>query len=395
MMTKTPVYCDYNAGAPIRAEAAVAMSRALAAGGNASSVHSVGRRMRAMIEDARERIASALDGSAENVVFTSGATEALHLALETFDAYSRTQRPAIEYDEYNQDEPDPEPSVIVAECEHDALFEAGKHRTMLRAPLLNNGLIDLDVLAALISEAPKPVLVVVQLANNETGVIQPVPKIAALCREGGALLLVDAAQAFGRIPVSMADLDATYLVVSSHKIGGPPGAGALLLAPGAPFLTTRFGGGQERGRRPGTENGPAIVGFACAIEWALNDMERESRRIAAMRDRFEARLPGDAVVFGAQAPRLPNTSNFALPGLSAETAVIAMDLEGIAISSGAACSSGKVRSSRVLFAMGVPADIAKAALRVSFGHESKESDVDEVFVALSKVASRRNRGAAA
>jgi cysteine desulfurase len=394
-MTKTPVYCDYNAGAPIRAEAAVAMSRALAAGGNASSVHSVGRRMRAMIEDARERIASALDASAENVVFTSGATEALHLVLDTFDAHSRIQRPPIMRDEYNLDEADPEPSIIVAECEHDAVFEDGKRRAMFRAPLLSSGLVDLNALTVMLREAPKPILVAVQLANNETGVIQPVAKIAALCREHAALLLVDAAQAFGRIPVSLADLDATYLVVSSHKLGGPSGAGALVLAPGAPFVTTRFGGGQERGRRPGTENGAAIVGFAVAVEWALKEMEREARRIASMRDRFEARLPSDAVIFGADAPRLPNTSNFALPGLVAETAVIAMDLEGVALSSGAACSSGKVRSSRVLEAMAVPSQLAKAALRVSFGHESKESDVGEVLNALTKIAARRGQGAAA
>lgn len=394
-MTKTPVYCDYNAGAPIRAEAAVAMSRALAAGGNASSVHSVGRRMRAMIDDARERIAAALDASAENVVFTSGATEALHLALDTFDAYSRKQRPPIVRDEYNLDEADPEPSIIVAECEHDAIFEDGKHRAMLRAPLTKDGLVNLDSLAVFISAAPKPALVVVQLANNETGVIQPIAKVAALCREHGALLLVDAAQAFGRIPVSIADLDATYLVVSSHKLGGPPGAGALVLAPGAPFVTTRFGGGQERGRRPGTENGAALVGFATAVEWALKDRDVEAQRVAAMRDRFEAALPQDAVVFGAGAPRLPNTSNFSLPGLSAETAVIAMDLEGVAISSGAACSSGKVRSSRVLSAMSVAPDVAKAALRVSFGHESKETDVDEALNALMKISARRLSGAAA
>jgi cysteine desulfurase len=394
-MTKTPVYCDYNAGAPIRAEAAVAMSRALAAGGNASSVHSVGRRMRAMIEDARERIALALDASAENVVFTSGATEALHLVLATFDAYSRTQRPPIVRDEFNADEADPAPSIIVAECEHDAVFEDGKHRAMLRAPLSKNGLVDLDSLVLFISEAPKPALVVVQLANNETGVVQPIAKIAALCRQHGALLLVDAAQAFGRIPVSIADLDATYLVVSSHKLGGPPGAGALVLAPGAPFVTTRFGGGQERGRRPGTENGAALVGFATAVEWALKDRDVEAERVAAMRDRFEAALPKDAVVFGSAAPRLPNTSNFSLPGLTAETAVIAMDLEGVAISSGAACSSGKVRSSRVLSAMSVPPEVAKAALRVSFGHESKDTDVDEVLNALAKISARRVSGAAA
>jgi cysteine desulfurase len=200
--------------------------------------------------------------------------------------------------------------------------------------------------------------------------------------------------------VSIADLDASYLVVSSHKLGGPPGAGALVLAPGAPFATARFGGGQERGRRPGTENGPALVGFATAVEWALRDREAEAARVAGLRDRFEAGLPEDAVVFGRSAGarwleadgplnRLPNTSNFALPGLNAETAVIAMDLEGVAVSSGAACSSGKVRTSRVLAAMGVAPELAKGALRVSFGHESKESDVDEALNALAKIAARR------
>lgn len=374
-MTKTPVYCDYNAGAPVRAEAAVAMSRAMAAGGNASSVHGVGRRARAMVEDAREKIATAVDASAENVVFTSGASEALHLALTSANAAS----------------------WIVSAVEHDAIYEHALRglKADRKAPVDANGVIDLDALAALLTTAPKPVLVAVQLANNETGVIQPITKVAALCREHGALLLVDAAQAFGRIPVSIADLDATYLVVSSHKLGGPPGVGALVLAPGAPFTTTRFGGGQERGRRPGTENMPAIVGFATAVEWAIRGQSREATRLAAMRDRFEAGLPRDAVVFGAHALRLPNTSNFALPGLAAETAVIAMDLEGVCISSGAACSSGKVRSSRVLAAMGVAPDLAKAALRVSFGHESKEVDVDETLHALTKIAARRRQTEAA
>jgi cysteine desulfurase len=351
------------------------MSRALAAGGNASSVHGFGRRMRAMIEDARERIAAALDASAENIVFTSGATEALHLALTSAGAAS----------------------LIVSAVEHDAVFEHaaralnGNHVASVDAA----GLIDLAALEALLSIAPPPALVAVQLANNETGVIQPIGKVAALCRQHGALLLVDAAQAFGRIPVSIGDLDATYLVVSSHKLGGPPGAGALVLAPGAPFVTTRFGGGQERGRRPGTENGAALVGFAVAVEWALSERETEAKRTAALRDRFEAGLLPEAAVFGAGAPRLPNTSNFALPGLNAETAVIAMDLEGVAVSSGAACSSGKVRSSRVLAAMGVAPELATAALRVSFGHESKASDVDEALNALAKIAARRAQGAAA
>lgn len=394
-MTKPAIYCDYNAGAPVRAEAAVALSRALAVGGNASSVHRSGRAMRALIEDAREKIAASVDARAENVVFTSGATEALHLALSTFDAWSRAQRPALVRTEYNLGQPDPAPSIIIAECEHDALFEDGVRRAMLRTPLLRNGLIDLPGLDALLREAPKPVLAAVQLANNETGVVQPIKEVAALCREHGALLLVDAVQALGRTPISIGDLDATYLVVSSHKIGGPPGAGALVLAPGSPFATTRFGGGQERGRRPGTENGPAIVGFGVAAEMGVRVLSDEARRLAAMRDRFEARLPSDAVVFGADAPRLPNTSNFALPGLNAETAVIAMDLEGVAVSSGAACSSGKVRASRVLSAMGVAPDLAKAALRVSFGWASKEADVDVALAALMKIAARRTLAGAA
>jgi len=396
-MTKTAIYCDYNAGAPIRAEAAVAMSRALALGGNPSSVHSFGRRAKALVEDAREKVARALEASAENVVFTSGATEALHLALDAFTAHANNARSRAPVNKHDLDALDPlsPASLIVGECEHDAVFEEGKYRTMLRARLMSDGVVDLDVLDGIVSKAEKPALVVVQLANNETGVIQPIAKIAALCRQHGALLLVDAAQGLGRIPVSIADLDATYLVVSSHKLGGPPGAGALVLAPGAPFVTTRFGGGQERGRRPGTENGAALVGFATAVEWALKDRDAEALRLAAMRDRFEAALPRDAVVFGSSAPRLPNTSNFALPGLTAETAVIAMDLEGVSISSGAACSSGKVRSSRVLASMGVAAELARAALRVSFGHESKESDVDEVLKALTKIAARRAEGAAA
>lgn len=373
-MTKSVLYCDYNAGAPIRAEAAVAMSRALAAGGNASSVHGVGRRARALIEDARERIAAALEANGENVVFTSGATEALHLALSSAGATS----------------------IIVSAVEHDAVYEHATRALKANiAPVDANGVIDLMALAGLLEKAAKPALVAVQLANNETGIIQPIAAVAALCREHGGLLLADAAQAFGRIPVSIAGLDASYLVVSSHKLGGPPGAGALVLAPGAPFGVARFGGGQERSRRPGTENMPALVGFATAVDWALRDLNHEGERLRVARDRFEAGLPPDAVVFGAGAARLPNTSNFALPGLSAETAVIAMDLEGVAISSGAACSSGKVRSSRVLAAMGVTPDLAKAALRVSFGHESKASDVDEALAALNKVAARRAQGAAA
>ncbi len=365
-MNLQAIYCDYNAGAPIRAEAAVAVARALSAGGNPSSVHGYGRRARALLEDAREKLATLIDARAENVVLTSGATEALHLALNSAGAAS----------------------FIVSAAEHDAVFEQAMRLGAQQAPVNAAGMIDLAALTSALASAARPALVAVQLANNETGVIQPITQVAALCRDHGALLLVDAAQAFGRIPSSIVDLDATYLVVSSHKIGGPPGAGALVLAAGAPFASTRFGGGQELGRRPGTENMPAIVGFAVAADWAVRELERETARLSAMRDRFEAGLPAGAVVFG-RSTRLPNTSNFAIPGLSAETAVIAMDIEGVALSSGAACSSGKVKSSRVLAAMGVAAELARCALRVSFGHESKEGDVDAALAGLSKLAARR------
>lgn len=389
-MTKPAVYCDYNAGAPIRAEAAVAMSRALATAGNPSSVHSYGRRAKALVEDAREKLARAVGAIAENVIFTSGATEALHLAL------SCVPEPAPDpgdEDLYPEERVQPLPSLIITETEHDAVWRQAMNMSAMVARVGRDGLIDMQSLEALLREAPRPALVAVHLANNETGVIQPIARVAALARQYGAMLLVDAAQALGRIPLSIADLDATYLVISSHKIGGPPGAGALVLAPGAPFIATRFGGGQERGRRPGTENVGAITGFGVAAEMAVAEMARESARLTRMRDRFEARLPSDAIIFGKTAPRLPNTSNFALPGLNAETAVIAMDLEGVAVSSGAACSSGRVKASRVLAAMGA-GEAAKGALRVSFGHESSEADADAMLAALERVAARRQRGAA-
>ncbi len=361
-------YCDYNAGAPLRAQARAAMLEVLDGGANASSIHAPGRRVRAFIEDARERLAAAIAAKAENVVFTSGATEALHLALGGAGAGS----------------------LVVSAIEHDAVYGQAERAGLacFVAPVNPQGLIDLDVLGRLVGAAPRPALIVVQLANNETGVIQPIARVAALAREHGALLLVDAAQGLGRIPVSLNDLDASYLVLSSHKIGGPQGAGALVLAPGAPFAPTHVGGGQERGRRPGTENAGAIAGFGAAVEVATCDLDGESQRLARLRDRFEAMLPNAAVIFSADAPRAPNTSNFVIPGLVAETAVIAMDIEGVAVSSGAACSSGKVRASRVLAAMGVAPSLAKSALRVSFGWASQEADVDRALSALAKISAR-------
>lgn len=386
-MTKTPIYCDYNAGAPVRAEAAVAMARALAIAGNPSSVHSAGRAARAAIEDAREKIATAVGASADNVVFTSGATEALHLVLDAFDVAQR--KDPIMDDEGFVEEFPPPPSLVVSAVEHDALFEHARHREMLRAPVQSDGALDLAVLEGIVREAPKPALVAVQLANNETGVIQPIARIAAICREHGAMLLVDAAQAFGRLPVNIVDLDATYLVVSSHKLGGPQGVGALVIGERASVVPIVKGGGQERGRRAGTENVAGIAGFgaaataAPAIDWI---------RVQSLRDDLEQRAVGlGAEIFADQAPRLPNTSCLRLPGLSSETLVIALDLKGVQVSAGSACSSGKVRPSPVLRAMGAADDVAGEAIRASLGWTTTAEEIDLFIAALGEIRDRIGR----
>jgi cysteine desulfurase len=374
------IYCDYNAGAPVRPQAIAAMLDALNEGGNASSVHASGRRAMARLESARDDVADALGARARDVIFTSGATEALHLALDgARRAESRLR-------------------LIVGAVEHDSVAEAANLQPESEiAPVDANGRLDLSTLEAMLAQGA-PALVALMLANNETGAIQPVAEAARLVHAARGVLLVDAAQALGRIPVDVITLGADALAVSSGKVGGPPGAGALVLTPGFPFTPPRAGGGQERGYRPGTENAPAIAGFAAAARAATRDLGGEAARLAALRDRFEAGLarvaPG-ALVFAAAAQRLPNTSLIAIPGRSAETMLIALDLAGIAASSGAACSSGKVRASRVLTAMGVAPDLARAALRFSFGWASTENDVDAALAALEKTcAARALEGAA-
>ena len=238
------------------------------------------------------------------------------------------------------------------------------------------------------------VLVSVMAANNETGVVQDIAKIAKLVKaEGGedALLHVDAVQAVGRIAVSFNASGADCMTLSAHKLGGPQGAGALIVKEGVPFVPLIAGGGQELGRRAGTENVAAIAGFGAAADEAM-DFANASLRIQALRDRFETELKGfapDAVIFGANVRRLPNTSNFAIAGLTAETALIALDLDGVAVSSGSACSSGKVKPSHVLSAMGVDENLARGGIRVSFGWSSREEDVDAAIAALRNLVARR------
>lgn len=372
-MPRALVYCDYNAGAPIRPSALTALAKAAADVGNASSVHGAGRQAKARLEEARETLAAACGAQGANVVFTSGATEAAHLALAASGAAS----------------------FVMAPLEHDAVWEAA---ALTGLPVITvaacaDGRLDLASWEDALARAPKPALAAVMLANNETGVIQPVAQAAAIARMHGAMLLVDAAQGLGRTPVDLAALDATYLVVSSHKAGGPAGAGALILAPGAPFKTVRAGGGQERGRRPGTENVAAMAGFAAATREAVEALSEEAPRLAALRDAFERALDPGYVVIGADAPRLCNTSLVVWPGLKAETAVITLDLAGIAVSSGAACSSGKVRASRTLQAMGLGSDHTASALRVSFGWGSTHEDAEAAAAALNALAARQDRRA--
>ncbi|MGE3303153.1 MAG: cysteine desulfurase family protein [Hyphomonadaceae bacterium] len=362
-------YCDYNAGAPVRPEAAEAAARALALGGNPSSVHARGRAARACVEGAREAIAAALHAPPADVIFTSGATEALQLAVDGARAADRDLvvfRSEIEH-------------AALAERPCDGIFRVDE-----------NGVADLFHLEVTLNAAKGRPLVALMLANNETGVIQPVAEAARLVKRFGGLLLCDAAQAFGRMEVSAADIGADYLVVSSHKIGGPPGAGALVLGCDAPFASPRPGGGQERGRRSGTENVPAIAGFAAAAALAEQVRPAEAMRLARLRDGFEAALreyAPDVEVIAVNAPRLCNTSLFALPGVLGETMVIALDLAGVCVSAGAACSAGKVsRRNRVLEAMNAPDEQIVGAVRASFGWNSTSEDAQALAKAVARIS---------
>ncbi len=354
-------YLDANATEPLRPEARAAVLAALDLTGNPSSVHAAGRAARRVLEDARTAIAARFGAHAENVVFTSGGTEANMLALAGLSAARR---------------------VIVGATEHDAVRAAAPRAEVL--PVDADGVADLDALARLL--IGPPALVCLMLANNETGTLQPVADAAALCRRHGALLHVDAVQAAGRIDFSLAALGADSMALSSHKLGGPKGAGALLLAPGREVAPVIRGGGQERGRRGGTPALPCIAGFAAAATLPRMDP-------CSMRDAAEAHavLCG-AVVLGGSS-RLPNTACLALPGVRADTQVIALDLAGVSVSAGAACSSGKVARSHVLDAMGADA-LAGEAIRVSLPWAATWDDVQAFQDAYGAMAARLAKRAA-
>ncbi|HWA89931.1 MAG TPA: cysteine desulfurase family protein [Rhizomicrobium sp.] len=351
-------YLDHNASSPLRPEARAAMERACGMG-NPSSVHGAGRAARKLVEEAREQVAALMGVAPSNVVFTSGGTEANALALRgaiegALEACARITR------------------LFVSIIEHDsvlrtaaALAERVPGLRLETIPVTADGVADIS--ATTLNEGKGRALIALHAANNETGVLQPVERI-------DGLLFVDAVQKPGRYD------NASYVSLSAHKIGGPQGVGALIVRDDAPFAAQLLGGGQERGLRAGTENVAGIAGFgAAAAAWMPVSSD--------LRDRFEQGLKGP--IFGKQAPRLPNTSCFALPGIAAETALMALDLDGVMVSSGSACSLGKVKQSHVLAAMGVPDDLARCALRVSFGWNSTQADVDAALASIARLVARR------
>jgi cysteine desulfurase len=384
------IYLDWNATAPLRKEARAAMAAALDVCGNPSSVHAEGRAARRIVEAAREQVAALVGAQPRDVVFTSGGTEAnMHALTPGLGA-------AKSYFE----------RLLVSAIEHPSVLGGGRfpEDAVERLPVTERCELDLCALKRRLAEfAGRRILVSNMLANNETGVIQPICEIAHLVHKAGALLHVDAVQGPGRIPCDVSNLGADLLTISAHKIGGPKGVGALIRRDAALSFTEPLirGGGQERGSRAGTENVPGIAGFGAAATAAAAEMAATAPRLDALRNRLDAGLRAASpqiVIFGCESRRLPNTTLFALPGVKAETAVIAFDLAGVAVSSGAACSSGKVLPSHVLAAMGVVPEVALGALRVSLGPTTTESDIEgfiDAWIVVSRALLKEAAGIAA
>lgn len=358
------IYLDYNATTPLREEVITRMQEILPVTGNASSVHAAGRQARASVEHAREAIAAMAGANTEHVIFTGGATEANNTILKSFDG----------------------PSIAISAIEHDCVrgsAPAGHHIV----PVDAHGIIDIGALEQTLAQLEAPALVSVMLVNNETGVIQPLSEIVQLARHYGAYIHTDAAQAAGRLPLDFAQWGIDYMSLSAHKFGGPQGVGALIARGDVPLKRYMDGGGQERSKRAGTENTAAIAGFGKAAELAQAGID-DMPRLQEMRDRLErdiAAISNAARIYGTDVPRVANTSVIGLPRLPAETQLMRLDLDGICVSSGSACSSGAVRPSHVLKAMGANDDEAGAAIRVSLGWATQQGDIDAFLGAWRKM----------
>ena len=377
-MTRPAIYLDHNAAAPLRPEARDALLAALSLTGNPSSVHAHGRALRDAIETGRRQVARLAGAESRQVVFTSSATEALTQAIvagaRTFSAGA----------------------IALSAGEHAAVSKAAEASGL---PLWTIGLdahgcIDLDQLAAALARADAEgmtLLVAVHWVNNETGVVQPMGAINALVGPTRHTLVVDAVQAFGRLDLDFAASAPDMMAISAHKIGGPAGIGALLVKGHADVVRFIPGGGQEQGRRGGTESAALIAAFGAAAEATSYDAEAMAALVTATEAGLTALAP-DVTIFGAGAERIGNVVNFAVPGVGNATAMMALDLAGLSVSSGSACSSGKVGASHVLAAMGVPTSLAECALRVSFGWSSHMGDVEAFLAGFQTILARQRRG---
>ncbi|MGY0574152.1 cysteine desulfurase family protein [Bradyrhizobium sp. RDM12] len=375
------VYLDWNATTPLRAEARAAMLAAYELIGNPSSVHAEGREARRLVEDARSSLAAAVGALPRNVIFTSAGTEANALALSP-GLRSRSGEPVRR--------------LVVSAVEHASVLAGGRFPAgdIGRIRVMRSGVVDLNHLRALLADGP-PALVSIMAANNETGALQPVAEAARIVHEASGLLHVDAIQALGKIAFNINEVGADLATFSGHKIGAPKGIGALVVAEGLAGLEPVLrGGGQEFGRRAGTENVAGIAGFGAAVKAALEALPEDAERMTSHRDHLANGLRGiaGATIFAEDMKRLPNTVLFTAPGLKAETAVIGFDLEGVAVSSGSACSSGKVQPSHVLSAMGYDATVAQGAVRLSLGWSTEADDINRALEAWRKLGNALLKG---
>jgi cysteine desulfurase len=384
-------YLDYNATTPLRPEARAAMTSALDEPGNASSVHTEGRRARACIEAARHQVATLVGAAPDDMIFTSGGTEANALALRGAIQAAAASGARIT-------------RLIVSAIEHDSILanasaceEITPGLRLVMCPVTPNGVVDISAFNRILSEGKGRALVSIMAANNETGAIQPLADIIAIAKAQGALVHSDAVQSAGKLPIGFNNLGLDYMTISAHKLGGPQGIGALVARQGAPLSRQIAGGGQEFGRRAGTENIAAIAGFGAAAHTATQDLASRTT-LQSWRDALERKLMAaspDAVVIAHATARLPNTICVAAPTIPAENMVIALDLDGFAVSAGAACSSGKVSQSHVLTAMGVEPHIAASAIRASFGWNTKAEELAAFADAWTRIVSRAQARAAA